>query len=114
MYRLLDYDKSGFISLEEIDEKAAQGMERGDDLLGLDVGHVKHENWEEMSFIDRQKTEAQRRSEAQGAARRLQRKPFEQQVRQKNPCIRQFCLQWESHCFIFGAWLGVQDLAARR
>merc|ERR1719421_2729183 len=84
VYRLLDYDKSGFISLEEIDEKAAQGMERGDDLLGLDVGHVKHENWEEMSFIDRQKTEAQRRSEAQGKQRRDALEAAEAEARAKD------------------------------
>merc|ERR1719421_1527418 len=72
VYGLLDYDKSGFISLEEIDIKAAQAMDRGDDELGLDVEEDRGD-WRNKTFAERQAggTAAARRTEKVGRAHRL-------------------------------------------
>jgi Ca2+-binding EF-hand superfamily protein len=57
----LDYDHSGFISLDEIDQEAQRQLERGDDEIGLDVQQEKKVSPLELSFFDRQDTEKSKR-----------------------------------------------------
>ena len=54
LFGYLDYDRSGFITLEEVDQKAFEAMMRGDDLLGLDgvTGSTKPKS--ELTFFERQ------------------------------------------------------------
>jgi len=70
VFRLYDIDGGGAINLEEIDPKAYAAMLRGDDLLGLDVEEEGAQKKSEMSFLDRQKTNAAKRQEAIGKATR--------------------------------------------
>jgi len=73
VYKLLDFDHGGSITLEEIDEKASGAMQRGDDLLGLDVDEPDSgKKKSEMSFEERQKTASSRRQQAEGKDRRAQ------------------------------------------
>merc|ERR1719353_2089197 len=70
VYKLLDFDRGGSITLEEIDEKAYEAMQRGDDELGLDVeAPDSGKKKTEMSFLERQKTSTSRRADAEGKAR---------------------------------------------
>jgi hypothetical protein len=57
----LDYDHSGFISLDEIDAEAQRQLERGDDEIGLDIQQEKKVSPLELSFFDRQETEKSKR-----------------------------------------------------
>merc|ERR1719478_408746 len=72
VYKLLDFDRGGSITLEEIDPKAFAAMQRGDDELGLDVEEPTSGNKKksDLSFLERQKTQLSRRMEAEGKARR--------------------------------------------
>merc|ERR1719269_131368 len=69
VYELLDYDHGGSVTLEEIDEKAAAAMARGDDELGLDV-EVEKKDFRALTFEERSMTEAQRRNAALGKMQR--------------------------------------------
>jgi hypothetical protein len=57
----LDYDHSGFISLDEIDAEAQRQLERGDDEIGLDIQLEKKVSPLDLSFFDRQDTEKSKR-----------------------------------------------------
>merc|ERR1719197_1628127 len=70
VYSLLDFDRGGSITLEEIDPKAYAAMQRGDDELGLDVEEpTDGKKKTEMSILERQKTSTSRRADAEGKAR---------------------------------------------
>merc|ERR1719482_1271020 len=57
----LDYDHSGFISLDEIDAEAQRQLERGDDEIGLDIQQEKKVSPLDLTFFDRQDTEKSKR-----------------------------------------------------
>merc|ERR1719174_2101957 len=70
VYDLYDYDHVGFVTLEVIDEKAYGAMQRGDDLLGLDVEEPTSggKKKSEMTFAERNAATS-RRNEAEGLAK---------------------------------------------
>lgn len=60
-------------------------MERGDDLLGLDVASPSSQKkWQDMTFEERQMTESQRRMEAQGKDRRAKIEAAEAEAKAKD------------------------------
>merc|ERR1719482_221024 len=72
VFTWLDYDNSGNVSLAEIDGDAYEAMERGDDLLGLDVADpLESKKMSELTFDERSAL-ANRRNQALGMAKKEQ------------------------------------------
>jgi Ca2+-binding EF-hand superfamily protein len=80
VYRLLDFDRSGFVTIEEVDHQAALDMERGDDLLGLDV--IASDDHGDS--LKRRKTLQQKRNEALGAAKRKELEARAAETKRRN------------------------------
>ena len=73
VFALYDLDRSGQLTLEEIDENAHAMVQRGDIEKKLDRDErVTEKSNAEKSFLERQKTEASKRAEAVGKERKEQ------------------------------------------
>merc|ERR1740117_1493840 len=75
VFSWLDYDKSGFITLEEIDRRAYEAMMRGDDELGLDIPQKK-KDLSHMTFDERQRntgSDVRRQAMGRKERRRVER-----------------------------------------
>merc|ERR1719440_1646165 len=73
VFLLYDIDRSNTISLEEIDQESEKARLRGDVAMGLDIASPKKDQ-KDMSFEERQMTDAQRRKAAEGKALRDEQK----------------------------------------
>jgi Ca2+-binding EF-hand superfamily protein len=71
IFTWLDFDYSGSLSLEELDEKAHEAMMRGDYELGLDLAPEGPDDTSNLSFADRQQTSTSLRQQAVGKARKV-------------------------------------------
>merc|ERR1719421_582537 len=116
VFEWVDYDYSGFITLDEIDAEAQRQIEREDDLMGLDVKEERTSPLDK-TFEERQETEKsiRYRKEKKLLRDRLRAKAAEIKARNMNANPLASFFQWltKNYKSVDNAWKVLLDPYAR-